>query len=127
AFGTTAQRHAYVTAQAQSLAGAISSLEAAGAQYIVVHAVGTTSTNGLNALQTQVLWSQLATNGIRFIPSDVPAVVAAAQYNPTLFGFTASTVSQGTFDGSVGSACHAQTTATSKTSGWAQWCANTTT
>lgn len=127
AFGTTAQRHAYVTAQAQSLAGAISSLQAAGAQYIVVHAVGTTSTNGLNALQTQVLWSQLATNGIRFIPSDVPAVVAAAQYNPTLFGFTASTVSQGTFDGSVGSACHAQTTATSKTSGWAQWCANTTT
>lgn len=126
AFGTTAQRQAYVTAQAQNLAAGITNLQAAGAQYILVHAVGTSSTSTLNSLQTQVLWSQLATNRVRFIPSDVPAVTAAAQFNPTLFGFTASTVSQGTFNGSVGSACHAQTGATSTVSGWAQWCANTT-
>lgn len=127
AFATLAQQKEYVTAQAQNLAAAIAGLQAAGAQYIVVHAVGTSSANGLNDLQTQVLWSQLASNGVRFIPSDVHAVTAAAQYNPTLFGFTASTVSVGTFDGSVGSACHAQLGATSKTTGWAQWCANTTT
>lgn len=127
AFGTAAQRQAYVTAQAQALAAAITSLQTAGAQYIVVHAVGTSPSSALNGLQTQVLWSQLAANGVRFIPSDVPAVVAAAQYNPTLFGFTASTVSPGTYNGSVGSACHAQTGASSTTSGWAQWCANTTT
>ena len=127
AFGTTAQKQAYVTAQAQNLAAAITGLQAAGAQYIVVHAVGTNPSSTLNSLQTQTLWNQLAANGVKFIPSDVPAVVTAAQYNPTLFGFTSSTVSKGTFDGSVGSACHAQTGAPSTTSGWAQWCANSTT
>jgi outer membrane lipase/esterase len=127
AFGTVAQRDAYVTAQAQNLAAALTSLQAAGAQYIVVHYVGTSPVNTLNALQTQVLWSQLAANGVRFIPSDVPAVVAAAQFNPALFGFTPSTVSQGVVGTSTGSACVTQTGASATTSGWAQWCANTTT
>lgn len=127
AFGTAAQRQAYVTAQAQNLAAAITSLQAAGAQYMVVHYVGTSPTSTLNALQTQVLWSQLAANGVRFIPSDVPAVVAAAQFNPALFGFTPSTVSPGIVGTGTGSACVTQIGAGATASGWAQWCANTTT
>jgi len=127
AFGTTAQQNAYVTTQAQNLAAAITGLQAAGAQYIVVHAVGISSTSTLNTLQTQVLWSQLAANGVRFIPSDVYTVVAAAQFNPTLFGFTPSTVSPGVIGAGTGSACVTQTGASATTSGWAQWCANTTT
>jgi outer membrane lipase/esterase len=127
AFATTAQKDAYVTAQAQNLAAAITGLQAAGAQYIVVHAIGISPTSTLNALQTQVLWSQLAANGVRFIPSDVPAVVAAAQFNPALFGFSPSTVSPGTVGTGTDSACVTQTGAGASTSGWAQWCANTTT
>lgn len=126
AFGTLAQKEAYVTAQAQNLAAAITGLQAAGAQYIVVHYVGISSTSTLNGLQTQVLWSQLAANGVRFIPSDVPAVVAAAQFNPTLFGFTSSTVSPGIVGSATDSACVTQLGAGPNTSGWAQWCANTT-
>ena len=125
AFTTGAQRQAYVVGQAESLAAAVTSLQAAGAQYIVVHGVGLTHTNTLNTLQTQTLWAQLAANGVKFIPSDVPAVVAAAQYDPTLFGFTSLTVSPGVAGTtSTGSAC--VWTGSGPQTGWAQWCANTT-
>ncbi len=122
---SAAQEQAYVTGQAQTLAAAVASLQAAGAQYIVVHSIGLTTTNSLNNLQTQTLWSQLAADGVRFIPSDVRAVVAAAQFNPALFGFTPSTVSAGVTGTGTGSAC--VWTGSGPQTGWAQWCANTTT
>ncbi len=124
AFSSTAAQQNYVVAQAQTLAAAITTLQTAGARYIVVHSIGTTTTNSLNVLQTQTLWSQLAANGVQFVPSYVASVVAAAQFNPTLFGFTSSTVSPGVVGTGTGSAC--VWTGGTQT-GWAQWCANTTT
>ena len=124
AFTTGAERQGYVIAQAEQLAAAITSLSAAGARYIVVHSIGTSTTSTLNSVQTQTLWSQLAANGVAFIPSEVAAVVAAAQFNPALFGFTSSTVSPGVEGTATGSAC--VWTGGTQT-GWAQWCANTTT
>jgi len=123
AFTTAAQRQAYVTAQANLLAAEITTLHAAGAQYIVVKGVAGT---GFNGIATQALWSQLAANGVNFVPSNTSAIVNAAQYNPTLFGFTAATVSPGIVGSGTGSACVTQIGASATTSGWGQWCANTT-
>jgi outer membrane lipase/esterase len=122
---STSAQQAYVIGQDQTLAAAIAGLQAAGAQYIIVHSVGLTTTNTLNNVQTQTLWSQLAADGVRFIPSDVRSVVAAAQFNPALFGFTPSTVNPGVTGTSTGSAC--VWTGSGPQTGWAQWCANTTT
>jgi outer membrane lipase/esterase len=124
AFTTLAQREAYVAAQAELLAAAITGLQAAGARYILVNSIGLNTTSILNNLQTQTLWSQLAANRVNFIPAHAAAVVAAAQFNPTLFGFTPSTVLPGVTGTGTGSAC--VWTGGTQT-GWAQWCANTTT
>jgi len=127
AFTTLAQRQAYIVSQSDLLAAAIATLQAAGARYIVVHGESPNAgSQHLTGLGTQTLWSTLAANGVQFIPSHVSALVAAAQYNPTLFGFTAGTVAVGTAGvGNTTSACIDP--AGLPATGWGQWCANTTT
>jgi outer membrane lipase/esterase len=113
----------YVVSQAQALAAAITNLAAAGARYIVVDNVNLAISNNLGQLQTQTLWGQLQANGVNFIPAHVAAVIAAVDYNPGIFGITSTT--QGVTGTNTGSAC--VWTGTGPTTGWSQWCANTTT
>lgn len=128
AFTTLAQRQAYVTAQADLLAAGIQTLAASGARYIIVHGDEPgTGAQGLNGLATKTLWAKLAADGVSFIPADVTALVRAAQFNPTLFGFTPATVVPGTVGPGTASACVTQIGASATTSGWGQWCVDTTT
>lgn len=110
--------------QASLLAAAIKNLQAAGAAYIVVD--DTHSAVALSVYYSQQLWSDLAASGVNFIPADTQAMVRAVQSNPTMFGFTAATVLLGTNGaGNTSSACI--NTVAGLTTGWSQWCVNTTT
>jgi outer membrane lipase/esterase len=110
--------------QASLLAAEIKKLQAAGANYIVVD--DSHSTSALSLYYTQQLWSDLAARGVNFIPADIRGMVSAVKSNPTMFGFTATTVLPGTNGaGNVSSACTNTVAGTS--TGWSQWCVNTTT
>ena len=129
-FSTGAARRAFVTAEANTLVQAIMRLSAAGARYIVVdsnHGAGGPGT--LGELHTGTVWRGLAAAGVNFVPADISAVVRTVQSNPTQFGFTAATVLPGVVAGgtSTGSACVIQAGAAGPTTGWGQWCVNTTT
>jgi outer membrane lipase/esterase len=125
-FGTLTAKETYVGAQATLLANEIKVLQAAGARYIIVPSAG--GGNGaLPPFYTSALWNDLAAAGVQFIPSDIRGLRRAVQSDPTAFGFTAATVLPGVVGSGTGSACVTQTGAGPNTSGWAQWCANTTT
>ena len=110
--------------QASLLAAAIKNLQAAGANYIVVD--DSHSSSALSAYYTQQLWNDLAASGVNFIPADINGMIRAVQANPTMFGFTAATVTPGTNGaGNTSSACI--NTVAGATTGWSQWCVNTTT
>lgn len=121
--GGVAQRN-YLSGQAAQLTTAVQRLQAAGAQYIVVSSTQSGAFN--STFYTQALWNDLAAAGVRFVPADIQSMVRAVQANPTMFGFTAATVSVGVNTTATGSACINATGAT-VTSGWSQWCVNTTT
>lgn len=132
-FANNAQRDAFLTAEATALVNEIKVLSAAGAKYIVVdslHGPGATNpanvgTLGYNYVQT--LWNGLAQAGINFIPADVSSMVRYIQANPTVFGFTAATVSPGDTATGLGAACVRQSNVSAATTtGWGQWCINST-
>jgi outer membrane lipase/esterase len=120
-----ANERAYLTGQAALLTSALVSLQAAGAQYIIVH--NDYGTGGLANFYNQVLWSDLASAGVRFVPADIQSVVRYVEANPTQFGFTAATVLPGVVGSASGSACLTQLGASATTTGWGQWCVNSTT
>jgi outer membrane lipase/esterase len=115
---------AYMSSQAGLLSTAIQQLQAAGANYIIV--TDSHSQSALSGFYTQQLWSDLAAKGVNFIPADIQAMVRAVQANPTMFGFTAATVTPGVNGlGNTSSACINNVAGVN--TGWAQWCVNTTT
>ena len=122
--GTPAQQ-TYLAGQAGQLAAEIKILQGAGANYIVVADSHSSATNSV--YYTQQLWSDLAASGVNFVPADIAGMVRAVQSNPTMFGFTSATDHIGVVGAGTGSACVTQTGAGPTTSGWSQWCVNTTT
>jgi outer membrane lipase/esterase len=125
-FGPLAAKENYLSAQAALLPNEIKTLQAAGASYIIVHSAGS-GTGAISPFYTNALWNDLAAAGVQFIPSDIRGMVRAVESNPTAFGFTAATVVPGIVGTGTGSACITQTGAVATTSGWSQWCVNTTT
>jgi len=97
----------YLSQQASALATQIAALQAAGARTIIVAnsynyavlaglggviAAGDAATYERSVAYGTALWSSLATAGVNFIPADIDSVVKYVVRNPTLFGFTASSV-----------------------------------
>src|SRR5450755_2427440 len=87
----------YLVSAAQSLAGAVANLQAAGARFIVVPdlpfsfpmngGAGNATQRQDRLLYSQTLWSSLAASGVNFIPADYNAMRLAIASNPGLFGF----------------------------------------
>ncbi len=87
----------YVTSAAGSLANAVASLQAAGARYFVVPDLAFSFPTGGGAgnaaerqerlIYSRTLWSDLAANGVNFIPADYNAVRLAIAASPASFGF----------------------------------------
>jgi outer membrane lipase/esterase len=94
---TPADPKAYIVSAAQSLAGAVANLQAAGARFIVVPdlpfsfpmngGAGNATQRQDRLLYSQTLWSSLAASGVNFIPADYNAMRLAIASNPALFGF----------------------------------------
>jgi outer membrane lipase/esterase len=92
-----ADPQAYIVSAANSLAGAVANLQAAGARYIIVPdlpysfpsggGAGNATTRQDRLLYNQTLWSGLAASGVNFIPADYNAMRLAIASNPALFGF----------------------------------------
>src|SRR5262245_33909588 len=132
-FPNNAARNAFLVGEATALVNEITVLKAAGARYIVVDSLhGPGATDPINAgllgpNYVQALWSGLAQAGVNFVPADVSSMVRYVQANPTIFGFTASTVLPGDTTTGLGAACVRQSNvAASTTTGWGQWCVNST-
>ena len=93
-----ANPQAYLVSAANSLAGAVATLQAAGMPcYIVVPnlpssfptdgGAGNAETRADRLLYNQTLWTSLAASGVNFIPADYNAMRLAIASNPGLFGF----------------------------------------
>ena len=73
-----------------------------------------------------MLLFDLSQLNVNFIFADFAGVIQDVKNNPTLYGFTAATVLQGIVGTGTASACVTQTGAGATTTGWGQWCANST-
>jgi outer membrane lipase/esterase len=122
---TLAAREAYLANQAAALVSEISTLQTDGAKSIIVYGLAGSGT--LATFYTSTLWSDLNGAGVKFTPIDIAAMVAEVEADPTAYGFTAATVLPGIVGSGTGSACVTETGASSTSSGWGQWCADTTT
>jgi len=121
-YSTLAAKETFLSSQASALATAIQSLAAAGANTILVR--GAPATGTLASFWTNAIFSDLAVLNVNFIQVDMADLVQTVESNPTLYGFTSSTVLPGVAgDSNPSSACAAGAGA----SGWGQWCADTTT
>lgn len=123
-FSTLATRQAFLAAQATAYSTAIQTLQNAGAQTIVVD--GVQGSGLLATFWKNTLVSDLSALNVKFIFADLAVVVQDVQNNPTSYGFTNTTVLPGVVGTGTGSACVTQTGAGATTSGWGQWCANST-
>jgi hypothetical protein len=125
-FATLAAKEAFLQTQADALATALHSLEAAGAQHVIVNDLYGTGT--LATFWNSALSNSLNSHSVNYVLGDIHSVVAAVQADPTDFGFTAQTVLPGIVGvGNTSSAFITETGAPSTVSGWGQWGANTTT
>ena len=122
-FTTLAAKQTFLANQALALAAQIAVLQSAGAKNIVVY--GTQGSGTLPAFYTNRLFSDLAALSVKFIGADIAGMIASVEANPTKYGFTAETVFPGIVGAGTGSACATQTGG-GPTTGWGQWCANTT-
>ncbi len=90
---TLAQGFQKVTQSATDLVAAISTLHAAGAQYIIVpnqpQSFNSATERALRTTYDNALWQGLAAAGVNFIPSDFNGVLQAVVANPAAFGFIA--------------------------------------
>ena len=123
-FLTTPERQTFLANQAAAYAAAIQALQAAGAQTIVVDGVG--GSGVLATFWQNVLLFDLSQLNVNFIFADFAGVIQDVKNNPTLYGFTAATVLPGIVGTGTTSACVTQTGAGATTTGWGQWCANST-
>src|SRR5262249_52692738 len=116
--------HAYLDAQAQTLAAEIERLFQAGAEHILVNpSMG----DGGNAIYySQQLFTDLDASGIPYTKSDVHAMEQDVIANPTAHGFTSTTVNRGVVGANTESALIEPDT-THNLSGWGLWGADTTT
>ncbi len=74
---------AYFNADQQALAGRIAALQSAGARYIIVaNQYGSFAGKQIE----DDIWKDLANLGVRFIPADTSAVIAAVATNPAPYG-----------------------------------------
>jgi len=88
---------AYLVGAANSLAGAVAELHAAGARYFVVPDQSFSFPTGGSAADaterqarltySQALWSALAADGVNFVPADTNAVRVVLAAFPSSFGF----------------------------------------
>jgi hypothetical protein len=117
---------AYLQEQAQKLADEIHTLQADGAQTIVVH--GLAGDNGGGASLTAnfasyfdtELFGQLDSDGVNYVRSDVSTLYNAMVTNFANFGFTAGTVATGTWGIAQTASAFIDVETTIKT-GWGQW------
>ncbi len=124
-FSTLAARETYLANQAAALVNEIGALQTDGAKSIVVYGLGGSGT--LDSFYTKTLWSDLNSAGVKFTAIDIAAMVAEVEAGPTAYGFTAATVLPGIVGAGTGSACVTETGASLTSSGWGQYCADTTT
>ena len=92
-----ANPQAYIVSAANSLAGAVANLKAAGARYFIVpdeaysFPIGGGAANAAlradRLLYNQTLWAGLAASGVNFIPADVNAMRLAIVADRASFGF----------------------------------------
>jgi outer membrane lipase/esterase len=83
-----ADRVPYFESDTLALATSVAHLQSAGARYIIVaNEYGATPAG--KALE-DVIWSDLSALGVKFIPADTQAVIAAVGANPGKFGITAA-------------------------------------
>jgi len=118
-FSTLAAKEAFLSTQLGTLVSEIHALQGLGASTILIHDLYGTGTlaNYYNA----TLHADLQAAGVHFIWSDIQGLVQTVVTHPTDYGFTAASVLPGVAGTSnTGSACVAGTT------GWGQWCANST-
>jgi outer membrane lipase/esterase len=124
-FTTLAAKETFLSNQASALAGEIATLQADGAKSLVIY--GLQSSDTLPTFMTNTLFSDLKKDGVNFLGIDIAGLIATVEADPTAYGFTAATVMPGVVGTSTGSACVTETGAPSTSTGWGQWCANTTT
>lgn len=82
---------AYFLSEAKALTNSVAQLQAGGARYIVVAdeyapPILTPAEVGFGTTLQQATWSDLAAAGVKFIPADTAAVIAAVEQNPAAFG-----------------------------------------
>lgn len=124
-FSTLAAKETFLSSQALALAGEIATMQSDGAKSIVVY--GLQGSGTLDTFMTSTLFSDLKTDGVNFHGIDIAGLIQKVEADPTAYGFTAATVLPGIVGISTGSACVTETGAASTTTGWGQWCADTTT
>jgi outer membrane lipase/esterase len=125
AFTTLAQKESFLLTQATALAGEIMSLQTAGAKSIVVY--GLQGSGMLSTYMTTQLFNQLTLDHVNFAGIDIAGLIAAVQADPSAYDPALITTSLGVVGTSTGSACVTETGAGATTTGWGQWCANSTT
>jgi outer membrane lipase/esterase len=120
---TTAQRN-FLSGQAIALASQIATLQTKGANSIVVY--GLQGGGMLSTFMTGALFTDLKTDGVNFLGINIAGLIAAVQADPSAYNPSLTTVLIGTLGaGNTQSAC--VFTGAAPTTGWGQWCANTTT
>jgi phospholipase/lecithinase/hemolysin len=125
---SSANQQTFLSNQAAALASEILALQTAGANSIVVYGLqghGTSLSGMLSMFMTSTLFSDLKTDGVNFLGIDIAGLIKSVQADPSAYGLT--TASLGVVGTATLSACVSQTGAGSSTTGWGQWCANTTT
>ena len=124
-FGTLSAEKTFLSNQAASLAAEIHTLQEDGAQHFLVNGLAGSGT--LDTYFTSTLFSDLSGLGVKFIGADIAGLVQTVEADPTAYGFTAATIFPGVVGTGTGSACVTETGAGATTTGWGQWCADTTT
>jgi len=84
----------FLLSEAQSLANGVAQLQLAGGRYIIVadeYQPPSADANAVTYGHTvfNATWADLAAAGVKFIPADTAAVIAAVEQNPAAFGITA--------------------------------------
>jgi phospholipase/lecithinase/hemolysin len=83
------QAQEYMIESANQLAADLVQLHAAGAQYIVIHDLGTGGADGsLGALFNATLEQDLATAGVPFVLEDFSSLIQKIDANPAAYGIT---------------------------------------
>ena len=124
-FNTLSAKEMFLSNQAALLASEIHTLQVDGAEHFLVN--GLQGSGTLPTYFTTRLFTDLSSLGVIFIGADIAGLIQKVEADPTAYGFTALTVMPGVVGASTGSACVTETGAGASTSGWGQWCANTTT